>query len=168
MWYGSVQMESHRRLCCRKSPEDSPAWPRAMEVNNVNPDNTLPPSVINKKKLAEVKVVITKYSLSWKWFLKHQPSLLNWLRKQFSVRTSWSSAQWLEPASILVYHSINYRNWSRSFSNNSHSIGKHPLSLKIYRKFALTLWVKHARDFAVEICLFWSFTGMNDRRRSRL
>ena len=44
-----------------KSPERSPAAPRATEINNVNPDNTLPSSVINKEKLAEVKVVITKY-----------------------------------------------------------------------------------------------------------
>ena len=32
-----------------------------MVIDNVNPDNTLPSSVINKEKLAEVKVVITKY-----------------------------------------------------------------------------------------------------------
>ena len=32
-----------------------------MEINNVNLDNTLSSSVINKEKLAELKVVVTKY-----------------------------------------------------------------------------------------------------------
>ena len=44
-----------------KSPEHSPAAPKAIEIANVNPDNTLPSSVINTKKLVEVKVVIMKY-----------------------------------------------------------------------------------------------------------
>lgn len=44
-----------------RSPEHSPTAPRAVEISNVNPDNTLPSSVINTAKLAEVKVVIRKY-----------------------------------------------------------------------------------------------------------
>ena len=44
-----------------KSPEHSPAAPKAIEIADVNPDNTLPSSVTNTEKLAEVKVVIMKY-----------------------------------------------------------------------------------------------------------
>ena len=44
-----------------RSPEHSPAAPRAIEISNINPDNALPLSVINTEKLAEVKVVIMKY-----------------------------------------------------------------------------------------------------------
>jgi len=43
-----------------KSPEHS-LQPRALEISNVNPDNSLPSSVINKEKLAEADVVIKKY-----------------------------------------------------------------------------------------------------------
>ena len=44
----------------RKSPEHS-VEPRAVEISNVNPDNTLPSSVIDKEKLAAADVVIKKY-----------------------------------------------------------------------------------------------------------
>ena len=62
----------------------------------------------------------------WLWnilnreqFPKHRPSLSNYLRKLFSVMTSWSNAQWLEPESVLVYCSTNYKNSSILFLSAS-------------------------------------------------
>ena len=42
-------------------PEQLLVAPKALEICNVNPDNSLPTSIIQTEKLADVKAVLTKY-----------------------------------------------------------------------------------------------------------